>query len=142
MTDGPLWQVQRRFCLKNLRDFGFGKQQMEELIAHEASHMINYLKKQSSLSGDSGVAMESIFTIPVLNTLWTMTAGQQLEYDDPCLLKLTQLLNTFFKKFDMSGSILNYLPVLRFIAPELTGYNSIKACRDALWQYFQVSLLY
>ncbi len=31
-SNGKEWQEQRRFALKNLRDFGFGKLSMEELV--------------------------------------------------------------------------------------------------------------
>lgn len=35
MTDGPLWEEQRPFALKHLRDLGFGKTLMEDLILAE-----------------------------------------------------------------------------------------------------------
>ena len=34
-SNGKEWQEQRRFTLKNLRDFGFGKLSMEGLILEE-----------------------------------------------------------------------------------------------------------
>lgn len=141
MTDGTYWQEQRRFCLKNLRDFGFGKTRMEELIIHEAAAVVKRLRQEALTVGDSGIHMESIFTIPVLSSLWTMITGEGLDHDDPRLLKFMSLLDDFFNNFDMSGSILNYAPFLRFIAPGLSGYNCIKDCSVSIWNYLQVSVL-
>lgn len=34
-SEGELWEVHRRFLLRQLRDFGFGKSSMESLIMDE-----------------------------------------------------------------------------------------------------------
>jgi hypothetical protein len=35
LSNGPYWRELRRFLLRNLRDFGFGKSSMEELFHDE-----------------------------------------------------------------------------------------------------------
>ena len=45
-TSGRYWREQRRFLLKNLRDFGFGKSSMESLIQDE---MVKLCSKLASL---------------------------------------------------------------------------------------------
>lgn len=35
MTDGELWQEQRSFALRHMRQLGFGKSAMETLIINE-----------------------------------------------------------------------------------------------------------
>jgi hypothetical protein len=42
-TDGPFWVEQRRFSLRNLRDFGFGKRSLEGIILDEAEELIKRL---------------------------------------------------------------------------------------------------
>lgn len=42
--DGPVGQDQRRFCLQNLKAFGFGRSTMEQRIILEASELISWLK--------------------------------------------------------------------------------------------------
>ncbi len=37
LSNGPYWREIRRFLLRNLRDFGFGKSSMEELFHDEVS---------------------------------------------------------------------------------------------------------
>lgn len=45
-TEGPLWHEQRRFALRNLRDYGFGRRQDElELELHdETLNLIDLIK--------------------------------------------------------------------------------------------------
>lgn len=45
VTDGPLWVEQRRFILRHLREFGFGRTTMASLIEEEAIHLVDHLKK-------------------------------------------------------------------------------------------------
>ena len=39
--DGKFWREQRRFLLRNLRDFGFGKSSMQDCILVEAQKLVN-----------------------------------------------------------------------------------------------------
>ena len=42
-AEGHVWAEQRRFALKNLRNFGFGKHDtMEGLLQYEATELGNY----------------------------------------------------------------------------------------------------
>ncbi|XP_043461384.1 probable cytochrome P450 303a1 isoform X2 [Leptopilina heterotoma] len=45
LTDGNLWNEQRRFVVRHLREFGFGKTSMATLIEEEAQHLADYFKK-------------------------------------------------------------------------------------------------
>ena len=45
-TDGPIWKEQRRFVLRYLRDFGFGRrfEELESVISEEILDMIDIMK--------------------------------------------------------------------------------------------------
>ena len=45
VTDGNLWVEQRRFVVRHLREFGFGRTSMASLIEEEAYHLIEHFKK-------------------------------------------------------------------------------------------------
>ena len=89
MTDGEVWQEQRRFTLRHLRDFGFGKNRMEALIMEEVNEFISWLKTQETAS----ISMEHKFELSVLNSLWRITTGTRIKPDDQKSLEM-------FKKID------------------------------------------
>jgi hypothetical protein len=45
---GKKWKEQRRFMMSALRDFGFGKSSMEDMVNEEVGHFIKHLDDQSS----------------------------------------------------------------------------------------------
>merc|ERR1719232_101786 len=47
-SDGSLWQGHRRFALKHLKDFGFGKAGLEGVIQGEAEDIVRYLSKMEN----------------------------------------------------------------------------------------------
>ena len=47
-TDGQYWVEQRRFALKHLKDFGFGKVGLEGVIQEEVEELVKQLTKLDS----------------------------------------------------------------------------------------------
>jgi len=45
LTSGQYWKEQRKFLLKNLRDFGFGKVSMETILQDELAKLCLKLSK-------------------------------------------------------------------------------------------------
>ncbi|XP_012256777.2 probable cytochrome P450 303a1 isoform X2 [Athalia rosae] len=54
VTDGPLWVEQRRFILRHLREFGFGRVTMASLVQEEAVHLVDHLQKLFEAKDDPG----------------------------------------------------------------------------------------
>ena len=76
MTDEDFWQEQKRFVLRHLKDFGFGRRTMAELGEGEAAHLVATLdEKVKAGGGEAIIEMSSAFGLNVLNTLWMMLAG-------------------------------------------------------------------
>ena len=86
-SDGQEWMEQRRFTLRHLRDFGFGKNTGEELITNELKEFIQGLDKKVGRT----VIIDRSFSVAVLNTLWTILSGVRYEQDDPRLWSVVQL---------------------------------------------------
>ena len=80
-SEGQEWVDQRRFTLRHLRDFGFGKTTGEELITNEMKEFIQGLEKQIG----KPFSVNRSFGVAVLNTLWMILSGVRYEQDDPRL---------------------------------------------------------
>lgn len=72
-SDGDVWDTQRRFSLKVLRQMGMGRANMTEHIEQECTEMVKFFKNKSANS--QLIEMQHAFDIPVLNILWTLLAG-------------------------------------------------------------------
>merc|ERR1719397_1762811 len=92
-TDGPEWTDQRRFALKHLKDFGFGRAGLEGVIQGEVEDLVELLMKHNQ----KDFKMDTVFGIPVINILWTIVAGHRFQSDDPKVERMMTLLNKLFK---------------------------------------------
>jgi len=92
-TDGQEWTDQRRFALKHLKDFGFGRAGLEGVIQGEVEDLVKLLSKQEG----KDFHMSTVFGIPVINILWSIVAGTRFETEDPKAQRMMSLLNRLFK---------------------------------------------
>nr|QTW43683.1 CYP3075/3034-out [Eurytemora affinis] len=88
-SSGPAWREQRRFALKNLKDFGFGKSSMEEMIQHEALKLCTHLHKTSG----QPTQLDSYLNISIVNALWKILVGEELDVENPRHLETINIIN-------------------------------------------------
>ena len=72
-NDGDSWKSHRRFTLKTLKDFGFGKSSLESVLIEEADRMGDYFLLQK----DQPFRVQTLFNLVILNVLWTVVAGKR-----------------------------------------------------------------
>lgn len=89
-TEGQEWQEQRRFTMRSLRDFGFGKKSLESIIQQEICELIENLQKECR-SG-APISTTNKFNPAVLNAIWTIMMGERFKQDDPELAKAIGVL--------------------------------------------------
>ena len=106
--------------MKHLRNFGFGKKDLEVVIEREASNLVEYILANNNKE----MKMEMFtFAVPVLNVLWDMVAGHAFKREDKELKRILDLMNfTFVSKLFATAMV---MPWVRFIFPSLTGYNKV-----------------
>ena len=73
-ANGQEWQEQRRFTLRNLRDFGFGKVSMEGLIQEEVEKCIEMLSHEAGKVTQLSLKLN----IAILNALWKLLTGEKV----------------------------------------------------------------
>jgi hypothetical protein len=59
LTDEEFWQDQRRFVLRHLKEFGFGRRTMAELVEEEAGQLVKAF--QQKLEGSQVGKVVTIF---------------------------------------------------------------------------------
>ena len=71
-NNGENWNHQRRFSLRTLKDFGFGRKSMEGAMHIEIDEMI---ERYSQEKGDVKIGLD--FNLPIINILWQMVANSR-----------------------------------------------------------------
>ena len=107
--------------MKHLRNFGFGKKDLEVVIEREASNLVEHILANSG----NEMRMEMFtFAVPVLNVLWDMVAGHAFKREDKELKRILDLMNYVF--VSKIFAIAMMAPWVRFIFPSFTGYNKVR----------------
>ena len=88
-TSGKVWVDQRRFTLRTLRDYGFGKTSQQSLGMEEVQDTVEWLKSNEGKPVD----MKNFFNLPSVNSLWTITTGKRLPPNDPLLKEFIRKSN-------------------------------------------------
>jgi uncharacterized protein YpbB len=83
--------------------------------------------------------MHNAFSVYILNTLWSILAGIRFSHSDTELKKLQGLLTELFANIDMVGCLFSQFPMLRFLAPKLSGYQQFMYTHQKVWTYLKVS---
>lgn len=141
-TDEEFWHEQRRFVIRHLREFGFGRSDMGSLLQEEAQELVKNLIQRMEEDTSVVVEMEDVFNISVLNTLWTMLAGVRYSPQDKTLKTLQDLLSNLFKNIDVVGCLFSQFPFLRFVAPELSGYKGYIDTHEEIWKFLRKEVEY
>nr|AKH03508.1 cytochrome P450 3075A2 [Paracyclopina nana] len=88
-SNGKFWKEQRRYILRNLRDFGFGKASMEETLHEEVQKLIDHLNQYNG----QALNLNRATNVSILNALWNILVGEKLELGDPRLAELLQVVD-------------------------------------------------
>ena len=75
ISDGQVWSMNRRFALRVLKDFGFGKSTIADLVLNEIQHLINYFKLQSG----QPFKLDYFLNISSLNSIFQLVIGRLIE---------------------------------------------------------------
>lgn len=137
LTDGELWKEQRRFLIKHLKEFGFGRRGMGETAQSEATFMRNDIISviESNNNNSAVIQMHNFFNVYILNTLWTMMAGMRYDPSDPQMVVLQALLFDLFATVDMVGTAFSHFPILCILAPTLSGYKDFIRTHKRIWKF-------
>ncbi|XP_058456775.1 probable cytochrome P450 305a1 [Malaya genurostris] len=134
-TDGEHWEEHRSFTVRTLRELGFGRNTMNELINNELAEIIQTLERTNG-----SIAPVQLLSFSVLNVIWALATGKRIEQENNTLKDLFEILRKRSTLFDISGGLLNQIPWIRFLAPEWTGYSLLLKLNQRLASFFTQAL--
>ncbi|XP_066260032.1 probable cytochrome P450 303a1 [Euwallacea similis] len=140
LTDREFWQEQKKFVLRHLKEFGYGTGNMSELIQGETLHLLKYIDKSIGEKDSTIFNMESMFSVSVLNSLWLMLAGVRYSPEQSEMKKLQKIMSDLFKIIHMIGAPFSYFPILKYVAPELSGYKAYVETHSLIWDFLKKEL--
>ena len=136
-ASGKAWREQRRFALKHLKDFGFGKSSMEHQIADEVKELLDNLKIKIK-EGEHEVPMVHIFNLPVVNSLWKIIANQRLDLNHPKEKQKIADLAEMFTSFGVTGLLMLILFRIPFwLAKKIPHIIKIRNLYCSLFNWFR-----
>ena len=59
--------------------------------------------------------------------------------DDKELIHLQKIFTALFRELDMVGCLFQHFPILKYVAPELSGYKNFMISHSALSDFLRVS---
>ncbi|XP_076286319.1 putative cytochrome P450 305a1 isoform X2 [Lasioglossum baleicum] len=116
MNDGQDWKDLRGWMVHTLKDFGYGKSAMSDMIIDEMNEVLDKLK------GGGVRRLKPIFAPAVINVLWRLSTGKRF-LEGARLQYFIDLMERRANVFDMVGGLLTTFPWIRHIAPDASGYN-------------------
>ena len=119
-SQGRYWKEQRRFLLRNLRDFGFGKSEMEDTLLDEVD---NLCVEYSKLVGKP-ISLHNTMNISIINALWSILTGEKLLLNDPKLLKIVSSFSDTVKNVKSIGNLFLSLSPVQLMRWKITEKNA------------------
>ncbi|XP_024947074.1 probable cytochrome P450 304a1 isoform X2 [Cephus cinctus] len=156
-VDGSYWQEQRRFALRHMRDFGFGRRQekWENDVLHEVSKLIEIIntgahndeEKTVLRSGTYPTALfpDILFHITA-GSIWAIISGEKIDRDDhEQLRRISRAAMTLQRNADTLGGAILQTPWLRHFG-NIFGYKKFiegnKEITDYIREYVDERVLH
>ncbi|XP_038562719.1 cytochrome P450 2F2-like [Micropterus salmoides] len=125
---GSFWRDHRRFALMTLRNFGLGKDSMEERIHGELRYTIDTLEKSIGKS----FSPRLMFHNAASNIICQVLFGTRYEYDDEFIKVIVQCFTENAKIANGPWAMLyDTLPMIRNLPlPFSKAFKNVKTCQN------------
>ncbi|KAJ8029291.1 Cytochrome P450 2J6 [Holothuria leucospilota] len=126
LSNGKVWQEQRKFIHQIFRDFGIGKASFEDAIVEEA----NFLTDALLQSDGKLVNIEYILNNAVSNIISSVSFGKRFEYDDKRFQIILKNFNENMEQSVIRFGLSVFLPFTQYIP-----FSGSKKIRDNVKYY-------
>ncbi|KAM4618918.1 cytochrome P450 2F2-like [Polymixia lowei] len=124
---GSAWREHRRFALMTLRNFGLGKQSMEERILGEVEYILEPLEKSVGKTMNPQV----LFHNAASNIICQVLFGTRYDYNDEFIQLIVRLFTENAKIANGPWAMLyDSMPMIRRLPlPFMKAFKNIEACQ-------------
>ncbi|XP_022609773.1 cytochrome P450 2F2-like isoform X3 [Seriola dumerili] len=124
---GPSWKEHRRFALMTLRNFGLGKQSMEQRILGEIQYTVETLEK----SIGTILSPRVMFHNAASNIICQVLFGTRFDYDDDFIKVVVQCFKENSKIANGPWAMLyDFVPMIRNLPlPFMKAFKNIETCK-------------
>ncbi|XP_044213790.1 cytochrome P450 2F2-like [Thunnus albacares] len=124
---GSSWREHRRFALMTLRNFGLGKQSMEERILGEMQYVMNTMEKSIGKT----LSPQLMFHNAASNIICQVLFGKRYDYDDEFITVLVQCFTENAKLANGPWAMLyDSFPMIRNLPlPFSKAFKNVKTCQ-------------
>ncbi|CAG0922310.1 unnamed protein product [Notodromas monacha] len=137
-SNGNVWKQHRRFCLRHLKDFGFGKSSLDSLILQEFESMMDSVFVSAEKRGRSIIAvLDENLNAAVTNVIWWLLACKVTAQDQ----EFVDILRVIQVRIDFTIlNLLSLFPGLNIFDPpsRFLRFPSLEQKRDYFYAYMQV----
>ncbi|KAK5640468.1 hypothetical protein RI129_011279 [Pyrocoelia pectoralis] len=111
---------QKKFLMHQLKEIGFHKAVLEEILAEQVRAIIHDIKK--TIDDDGVICATNFFSVHILDTLHILMTGDTC--GDEEMEELHKAMNSFAANILITGMLFSHFPFLRYICPDYCGYNT------------------
>ncbi|XP_055851542.1 probable cytochrome P450 304a1 [Episyrphus balteatus] len=147
--DGPVWKEQRRFILRYMRDFGFGRrfQALETVIHEEILDLIDVIKNGPKFDHEKIIAQKGQLLCPLAfscctaNSIFYVMFNERIpRAEQNVLLKVGFYGMELQRKADHYGKMFSIIPWIRHFFPEKSCYRPIMESNKFLYNFFETMI--
>lgn len=136
-SEGDFWKRQRRFSLRHLRDFGFGRrfEDYEIEVEDELRSLVDMIKEgkpineheKEFLRNDGELLLPKALIGSLSNCFFAVLCGEKfLRVDQAQVFKAGQGSMDFQIYSNEYGKLLSFVPWIRFVFPKLSSFNKLR----------------
>uniref|UniRef100_A0AAU7NIQ6 Cytochrome p450 n=2 Tax=Pyraloidea TaxID=37573 RepID=A0AAU7NIQ6_MARVT len=144
-TDGYFWHVQRRFSLRYMRDYGFGRRSatLEQVVESEIKELIDIRlngpksdAEREMVKGDL-VFLPHFLAPPFINGVLHVCSRMSLPREKyGTVWELAKGALLFQQNSNDLGGAITYTPWLKDVLPNYSGYSGLRKGNQVLIDFF------
>ncbi|XP_059610795.1 probable cytochrome P450 304a1 [Phlebotomus argentipes] len=145
-TEGPYWKNQRRFTLRHLRDYGFGRRftELEIEVRDEICLFLDILRNgpkyphEHKMMKNGYVLIPEIFYASSGNAFLKIMSGEKFTRSEQGILFETGRAGFQFQAGgDDYGKLLSIIPWIRFFFPGKSDYINLRDGNDGVYKFIK-----